>query len=313
LHQRRFKIHFFWLFNVVVSHDIFIMFRTVVPSVSVYTALWIAACTLTNTGASWLSCQQVSSNKYQHVFFKRHSKTIWGRNNKVDERQPLGILSRGGTIDQLESCTENETVLEQRRAIVIMDGFCHYHSGYFKARIMELFPDVLILPVVSDYLYGFLQKQTNNETQIWDKEDYPPRPRTKEEVQLWLNRCMHEKVNETNNVDTDEATSSPLPIFVGIYCESDSGLEDAEKLRDLLQVSCSDEPIVFSPRRNKHLMQLTVAEKAGLPIAKQKLCTSEDDLRSYAHALLQEQQSPYGIVIKPIRGVGSESVSCKSS
>ena len=220
---------------------------------------------------------------------------------------PAFVFPRGG--GDIESTAISDT--SRRRAIVIMDGFCDYHSGYFKSRIMEVFPDVLILPVLSDYMLGFLQQQSdesgdsNSVSELL--KQYPSRPRTQEEVRMWVKQYMDE-----SHVSEAEGKAFQLPEFVGVYCESDSGLEDAEQLRELLQISCLDDPINFNARRHKHLMQSTVAEKAGLRIAKQKLCCTEVELQSFAHSLLEDGHR-CGIVIKPIRGVASESVAlCKN-
>lgn len=59
-------------------------------------------------------------------------------------------------------------------------------------------------------------------------------------------------------------------------------------------------------------MQVTVAEKTGLRIAKQTLCSTEVELQTFAQALFDEGQKRR-IIVKPIRGVASESVALCSN
>ena len=102
---------------------------------------------------------------------------------------------------------------------------------------------------------------------------------------------------------------------MGVYCEYDSGLDDAEQLRQLLHVSCPDRPIFHPARRLKHLMQQVVQDYNRLSITKQKLCHSIDEVKEFAHLLLNDTKynatihsASVAVVIKPIRGVASESV-----
>jgi ATP-grasp domain len=248
-------------------------------------------------------------SRSNHLVRNYKHSTSWGSVTRVRSPSPTFAIPRGGNV---ESTLDQDGFWSgRRRAIVIMDGFCDYHSGYFKARIKEVFPDVIILPVLSDYLHGFLQQE--GKIQSWhpgnDHEtQYHPRPRTMEEVREWFK----ERLDAHQGTEAEGLSDFQLWEFVGVYCESDSGLEDAEHLRELLQVSCSDEPIIFQARRHKHLMQLTVAERAGLRIAKQKLCSSELEIRAYAQSLLEEGQQR-SIIVKPIRGVASESVALCAS
>jgi len=74
----------------------------------------------------------------------------------------------------------------------------------------------------------------------------------------------------------------------------------------LLQVECLDDPVIHEARRNKYLMQESAHRKAGLAVVKQKLCETIDDVRAFAGDLFALQQRR--VVVKPIRGVASETV-----
>ena len=80
-------------------------------------------------------------------------------------------------------------------------------------------------------------------------------------------------------------------------------------------VSCPDRPIFHPARRLKHLMQQVVQDYNRLSITKQKLCHSIDEVKEFAHLLLNDTKynatihsASVAVVIKPIRGVASESV-----
>ena len=108
----------------------------------------------------------------------------------------------------------------RQKVMVIMDGFCSYHSGYLEQRIQELFPDtVIILHVVSDYLYRYLQlhpptpppqssSSLSSSSSIDDVTDDQPslptqRPTTLDEVHAWLQRSgIHDIHNRTNTTTT---------------------------------------------------------------------------------------------------------------
>lgn len=173
------------------------------------------------------------------------------------------------------------------RVLILMDGFCPYHGGYLASRAKDV-PGVAIIHVLSDYLLGYLEntpEATANDELLehWRSMRFP---RTPEEIQDW---------------------KSKLPAstkLVGVYCESDSGLADAEQLRQLLQVQCTDIPIVHEARRNKFIMQETI-KSAGLVGVTQKLCQSMEETLAFAKHLLMDQER---VVLKPFRGVASESV-----
>jgi ATP-grasp domain len=199
------------------------------------------------------------------------------------------------------------------QVIIIMDGFCHYHGQYIADRAMTSKGNgVVIINVCSNYLAEILI--ANNQA---DASDIPRIPNSPIEAEQWKEQLYEtiqsmvpkNKINEFTNI----AVRRDM-IIRAVYCESDSGLADAEMLRQLLQVECHDEPTIFEGRRNKHLMHQTVSNSIvnGLinpvvSIPKQKLCSSQDEAIQFAQTELSFG-SGTKVVVKPIRGVASESV-----
>lgn len=174
---------------------------------------------------------------------------------------------------------------EPQRAIILMDGFCRYHGMYLASRSQGI-PGTAVIPVLSNYLYDFLMA---NESENAGEYRRMRLPQSKQEVDQWKNQLP-----------------SSLEI-VGVYCESDSGLADAEILRKVLKVTCRDDPDELEARRHKYMMHESVREKTDLPVLKQKLCSSLQEAKDFARDLFDNNQHEY-VVVKPYRGVASESV-----
>ena len=170
---------------------------------------------------------------------------------------------------------------EPTQALVLMDAFCPYHGGYLASQIHQCHPDTAVVFVLSDYLRDFLQTAHADEADEWQAMQMP----TSDSLDGWL---------------------PPNLVVRGIYCESDSGLADAEKLRALLQVPCADDPIESDARRNKQTMMQVVGE-AGLAVPRSERCESLKQALQVAQSLW-EQSSSKVVVVKPFRGVASESV-----
>ena len=164
------------------------------------------------------------------------------------------------------------------RALILMDAFCRYHGDYLAARAQD-YPGTAVIHVLGDYLYGYLQSTQPDEQ--WENMRLP----------------------KDNEIDEWKKNFKDMKL-VGVYCESDSGLEDAEQLREQLEVQCQDTPVVLPARRDKYLMNEKVGE-AGLAVAKQKLCRSVESAKEFANELLAANER---VVVKPRRGVASESV-----
>ena len=177
-----------------------------------------------------------------------------------------------------------------QRAIVLMDAFCRYHGMYLASRAEQI-SGTAVIPVLSNYLFDYLMATKPENAAEYRRMRLP---QTQDELAEWKGRLP-------DNLE-----------LVGVYCESDSGLSDAERLRKQLEVTCRDEPDELEARRNKYLMQEWVREKTSLPVPKQKLCETLEDAQEFASDLFAEG-AEY-VVVKPYRGVASESVQlCKSS
>jgi hypothetical protein len=221
--------------------------------------------------------------------------------------------------------TTTDTGAEQEHpeegVLIVMDGFCPYH-GVYVATMADQVPGITVLPILSDYLWNYLRL-------VDPDTDYPRMPQSDEDWEGLMDYVKGKTV-------------------VGVYCESDSGLSDAEIMREKLQVQCRDDPDVNEARRNKFLMNQVVGE-AGLQVAKQKLCHSIEEAREFARELMKapptttnttttndvdddvstnstatssssdanstattrkskSERAPRRVVVKPFRGVASEAV-----
>ncbi|GAX26982.1 hypothetical protein FisN_9Lh288 [Fistulifera solaris] len=164
-----------------------------------------------------------------------------------------------------------------------MDSFCYYHGGYLAACTQDI-PNTVVIPVLSDYLADYCQAN--------DPDD----------VEKWESMRMHhwqERLQEFT------ATHNGAAERIAVYCESDSGLADAEALRQQLVSQgrnvLHDNPIELEARRNKYLMQKCLQETTCLPTVRQRLCHSLNETLEF-----WEQEGR--VVVKPHRGVASESV-----
>ena len=124
---------------------------------------------------------------------------------------------------------------------------------------------------------------------------------------------LSSRLPDLTNEEEVEAWKSLIPSnmeICGVYCESDSGLDDAERLGVALGLYPKCHDGVNEARRNKYLMNRKVGE-AGLDVVKQKLCKTIEEAELFAETLgLKEEanNSSSMIVVKPVRGVASDDV-----
>lgn len=168
------------------------------------------------------------------------------------------------------------------RALVLMDCFCPYHGVYLANRAISRYPGVAVVFTLSDYLRGYLSATEPGSTGRWEAARIP----SDDQVDEWKSRIGSEVE------------------LVGVYCESDSGLADAEAVRQRLMVRCRDDPPISEARRHKHLMNEEVSQ-AGLRVAEQKLCGDLQEAQAFAAPFLNRGKR---VVVKPYRGVATESV-----
>ena len=182
---------------------------------------------------------------------------------------------------------------KQKLALIVMDTFSPYHGMFLAHRAKALY-GVTIIPVLSDYMKGFFQIQQ------------PP------DFDRLMSMCMPSRHDK-------ESWLKPLHDYelVAVVCESDSGLPDAERLEALLNTTIQNG--FNEARRNKYMMIEKIREK-GIPAVRQKLCSSVEDAHDFALELGLEEFTDESstsrdsftstsVVVKPVRGVGSEDVS----
>ena len=165
---------------------------------------------------------------------------------------------------------------EKTKAIIIMDGFCPYHGQYLSFAAREYFGAASI-QVSSNFVTRYLYEVEGERDHLSSRL---PNLESEQDVRGWMDQISDVEI-------------------CGIYCESDSGLEDAERLGEVLGLQwCHDG--VNPARRDKFLMNEVVAN-AGLDTVKQKLCRSLEEAEAFSKGLGV-------VVVKPIRGVASDDV-----
>jgi hypothetical protein len=174
---------------------------------------------------------------------------------------------------------------EKKRVLLMMDVFSRYLGLYLSQRAKEVY-GVAVITVFSDYMKGYFSlTEPENLGELLTMS--MPLPDQKDE---W---CRPLK-------DYD---------LVAIYCESDSGLADAERLGVLLNLTHHNG--INEARRHKYLMNEVVGA-AGLPVVRQRLCKSAAEARSFAVELGMASEAGASVtkrvVVKPVRGVGSDDV-----
>lgn len=195
------------------------------------------------------------------------------RRPKVKTNRWLPLLRAGE-----EDASTASSTTTPLNVLFLMDGFCSYHGGYLAACAQDI-PNTIVIPVLSDYLADFCQANDPDDAERWES--------------MRLHHCQ-ERLGDIQNAQT-----------IAVYCESDSGLADAETLRQQLSSQgrnvLHDTPIQSEARRNKYRMQQCIQENTSLPTARQRLCHSlEEALEFWKNERL--------VVVKPHRGVASESV-----
>ena len=237
-------------------------------------ATWLVPCVQSLFG----SLRRTPDTRLHRATLQRSVSLLRAGSDQGDEDELLDpiIVFRGSE--------DGEEV--PQRAIILMDSFCPYHGMFLVSRAQE-FSGTAVIPVLSNYLYDFLMA-----TEPENADEYK-RMRLPTDLAAWRQRL-------------------PPMELVGVYCESDSGLPDAERLRKDLSVVCRDDPDELEARRNKFLMQEKIRKDTDAPALRQKLCTRLSEAQEYASSLFDEGHKY--VVVKPYRGVASEAVQlCQNS
>lgn len=210
---------------------------------------------------------------------------------------------------------ENEERHERLKMLIMVDVFSPYHGNYLSSRARSVY-GCAICNVLSSYLCGYLVQQSQSSSTS-DGDDS-----TRDEEQQTQERIQYLEARIPCSKEEAYAWLRKLPPFVdvvGIHCESDSGLEDSEKLGDWIrsfqqqkQGSSSDTDYnyynTYNPaRRDKFQMIQQVRDYSSkfsnnsttTFTMKQCLCSSLEDAIDFFH---QVQGS---VVLKPTRGVVS--------
>lgn len=188
--------------------------------------------------------------------------------------------------------THKEHIQEQKqkpiKAIIIMDGFSPYHGQYLAQAAHHVY-GAAVIHILSDFMTRFMY-------QVEKETDH-----------------LSSRMPDLDNAQEVEAWKNLIPSNMevcGIYCESDSGLNDAERLGVALGLYPRCHDGVNEARRNKFLMNQMVHD-AGLDTVKQKSCKSLIEAEEFATALGVKEEtddsSPM-VVVKPLRGVASDDV-----
>ena len=208
----------------------------------------------------------------------------WPVTDMMDDISTEGTLGAFDTEPVLQKATPKDG---PTKAIIIMDGFCPYHGQYL-AHTARHAHGAAVIHVLSDFVTRFLY-------QVQGQTDH-----------------LSSRLTDLNKGEEVEAWSSLLPPsfeICGIYCESDSGLEDAEKLGVALGLYPRCHDGVNVARRDKFLMNQVVSD-SGLDVVKQKQCSSLDEVEIFTKelGLGEEEKGETLVVVKPLRGVASDDV-----
>ena len=153
-----------------------------------------------------------------------------------------------------------ERVLEPKYGLMFIDKFCHYHGGYLAAKASDVY-GVAIINSLSTYVSGYMEMTAAAQRDPDDDE-------------LEQSQSPHLKM-KVPSPDELEEWKACIPFEVmGIICESDSGLEEAELVGEAIGVRFHNG---FNPaRRDKFLMNDAVSDK-GMRVVKQRMCGSLDE------------------------------------
>jgi len=154
---------------------------------------------------------------------------------------------------------EHSEVSSPQRALVLMDQFTPYHGGYLSHQARKLY-NVTIINVLSNYMAGYLYQQEQDgddedirqtlsakiplhapDSDLNHVESLDPSVQSSNQSNLkpTVNEPNENSYNDYKMADISEQDlvqtkrwkdKIPFLDIVGIICESDSGLDDAERL-----------------------------------------------------------------------------------
>ena len=197
------------------------------------------------------------------------------------------MFSDQNTLADLDNIRKPDTDGHPIKAIIIVDGFSPYHGEYLSHAARHVY-GAAVIHMLSDFMTRFLYQvegQTNHLSSRMSDLD------SAEDVEKWMSLLP-------TNIE-----------IVGIYCESDSGLEDAERLGVALDLYPHCHDGMNKARRDKYLMNQVVGN-AGLDVVKQQSCQTLEEAEDFARGLglSEDSDSSTLVVVKPLRGVASDDV-----
>ena len=192
--------------------------------------------------------------------------TVNGAKGEVngDTIDPSG--NTGGSESGVEYVKSDEK-LEKRalcnRGLVLVDAFSPYHGQYLSTMAREAYGSGVV-SVFSAYVTGYLYQEQGMTDHLSMRLPDLDDSGHNGEVEHW-------------------ADDIPFEI-VGVICESDSGLDDAERLGEALGLF-PDRADGYNPARRDKFLMNEVCGKQGLRVVRQKMCASVEEALDFAREL----------------------------
>lgn len=213
---------------------------------------------------------------------------------------PLIVLPPSSFIANESSDEDPDTLPMPARGILVVDGFSENHSGYMINRAIHDY-SVGVVRVISPYMARGLQKQQEELQQSQEHQELPvdffqqTAPLDPQHLKRWLD-------------------SIPFPLEA-VICESDSGLDYAERLACAIDELITSKPPLkhngyLEARRDKFKMNERCRSR-GIQTVWQALCRTPEEALKVAQGSATSWScniADHGVIIKPRRGVASDRV-----
>lgn len=218
--------------------------------------MWIRFCLLLALELALSSCLSLA---FAESWRRQPKRNSWSKLRGGDDGDNQDVLPPA-----VPSCELPPVWGRPKRALVFMDKFTPYF-GFYLSKICREAYGVAAINVFSDYMIGYFLKEHKGL-----QEPLSMGIPSEETLQEWKSQL-------------------PVDEIVGIICESDSGLADAERFGVMLGLQNHDG--INEARRNKYLMVEQVGD-AGLAVVRQKLCYTPEEAVEFAKQLgVGEEQS----------------------
>jgi hypothetical protein len=217
------------------------------------------------------------------------------------------VAARGGFFDN--NGVEKKSI---HRVLILMDVFCDFHGRYLTEMAREVY-GVRCIYVLSDYMANYMtfkqqhRRQQDQDDDFDDREgiekEMPPFPRmptSPEETIEWQRDLVEDLLDHLKSINKNY---NDIEIK-GLICESDPGLDDAERLSTWLNVTNHNG--YNEARRNKFMTNSAVASRK-IPTVGQKLCDTVEAAIEFATDQFSSLSAKV-VVVKPVRGCASDDV-----